>query len=35
MELEIDKKLSEHKKIIVSSFIFNALQDGWKVQKKK
>lgn len=34
MELEIDKKLSDHKKILVSSFIFNALQDGWKVQKK-
>lgn len=34
MELEIDKKLLDHKKILVSSFIFNALQDGWKVQKK-
>ena len=34
MELEIDKKLSDHKKIVISNFIFNALQDGWKVQKK-
>lgn len=34
MELEIEKKLSDQKKILVSDFIFNALQDGWKVKKK-
>ena len=34
MELELGESMSEQKKMMVSTFIFNALQDGWKVQKK-
>lgn len=34
MGLELDKIMSEQKKSMVSTFILNALEDGWKVQKK-